>query len=80
MKVSDQATRLLKLAQLLFDGQAITTRLIMEKFEVSLATAKRDRVKLEQCLPVVVARVPQRQGACHEMKVLTRARRTEATA
>lgn len=73
MKVGDEATRLLKLAQLLFDGGTVTSAYIEETFEVSYATAKRDMVKLEQCLPVVVEHIEseQQQEMCW-MKVLRR--------
>jgi DeoR/GlpR family transcriptional regulator of sugar metabolism len=49
---SDAATRMLKLAQLLYSGATINVHLITSMFGVSLATAKRDMVKVEQCLPV----------------------------
>ena len=50
---SDAATRMLKLAHVLFEGGEISTRYVMDRFGISLSTAKRDLLKIEQCLPVI---------------------------
>ena len=48
----NQLTRGLKIAAMLGNGQSITTELIRKQFGVSKATATRDMVVIEQCLPV----------------------------
>lgn len=65
---SDAATRMLKLAQLLYSGGAVTARLIRDVFAVSWPTAKRDMVKLEQCLPVNIELIDTSNGSFLPMK------------
>lgn len=43
-----------QLARALCEGKVVTRRYIEERFNVSRATAKRDLVRLERCLPVRV--------------------------
>lgn len=49
---SDTRVRMLKLAERLFTGGAVSVAWVCRHFGVSLATAKRDLVLLEQTLPV----------------------------
>jgi len=56
--------RLLQLALRLGTGQAVTSGYIRERYGVSPATAKRDLVRLECALPVIV------EGVRCEQKVL----------
>lgn len=52
--------RMLALAQILFLGGTVTSRLIRERWDVSKATAKRDLVRLEVGLPLVVEQRSER--------------------
>jgi predicted DNA-binding transcriptional regulator YafY len=65
---TDLSTRMLKLAQMLFAGVEVDTKLIQELFHVSWATAKRDMVKLEQGLPVRCELVDTSNGAFPPMR------------
>jgi predicted DNA-binding transcriptional regulator YafY len=58
----DPRTRMLKLAQLLYAGQRITSRFVADHFGVSVATAKRDVTLIEKTLPVLCER-SDRDGA-----------------
>ncbi len=49
---SDVRRRMLALAAALFAGEQLSTEVIRARFQVSKATAKRDLVVIEQCLPV----------------------------
>jgi hypothetical protein len=53
--VIDARTRMLKIAQLLYAGQKITSRFIADHFGVSLSTGKRDVTLIEQALPAISA-------------------------
>jgi predicted DNA-binding transcriptional regulator YafY len=53
-KASDVRVRIVRLVERLFSGQELSSRWIVETFKVSYATAKRDLILLEQCLPVRV--------------------------
>lgn len=57
---------MLKLAQLLYGGSTVDAHLIRAMFRVSVATSKRDMVKIEQCLPVRCELV--KTGAPYPMK------------
>lgn len=50
--------RLLRLAVRLGAGQTVTVSYIIDRFRVSLATAKRDMGRLEQALPVHMEDAP----------------------
>lgn len=52
-KARGTVERLLHLAVRLGSGQAVTQSYIMDRYDVSLATAKRDMTLLESTLPLV---------------------------
>jgi DeoR/GlpR family transcriptional regulator of sugar metabolism len=66
----DARVRMLKLAQRLFTGGAVSSAYIRRTFDVSHATAKRDLVVLEQTLPIAKDRRHP-----HNMKLLQLERR-----
>lgn len=53
----DSIGRMLKLAQILFNGGELTAAYIERNYAVSPATAKRDMVRIEASLPVEVTHV-----------------------
>ena len=50
-------TRMLLLSRRLHQKLPITKQYVVDTFGVSLATAKRDLYRLEQCLPVLVTQI-----------------------
>lgn len=69
--MTDGRVRLLKLAERLFTGGAVSSAYIREHFGVSRATAQRDLIVLEASLPVCVNRDDTSNGAFLERKTLS---------
>lgn len=65
---TDLSTRMLKLSELLRHGTEVDAKLISDLFRVSLSTAKRDMVKLEQGLPVRCELVDTSNGGFPPMR------------
>ena len=59
-----QGERLVRLAARLGAGGTVTIGIICEEYGVSLATAKRDFVVLEQALPVTKEPIPGNDNPC----------------